>query len=73
MPNYSYKCSKCSTIEARLLPMSTDPQATFGCSKEGCDGRQHRIIAGDYQINMARDTVGKWYKKQTGKELLGGE
>lgn len=71
MPNYKYKCFKCDNIEIFNLPISyvdTDPKS---CLK--CDGDMQRLIIGPSDVVVPRETLGKWFKNNTGKELLGGE
>ena len=70
MPNYTYKCFKCEHQDVFTLPISTDPGQTFSCLK--CDDEMHRIIAKP-TIVVPRETLGRWFKDKTGRELLGGE
>lgn len=72
MPKYKYRCDGCKALEIFELPISTDPNKLFCCGY--CEvGNMKRIISNQTTFSFSRDTVGKWYKKKTGKELLGGD
>ena len=68
MPNYKYECVGCSYEELMFLKMSEDPKKTFSCPR--CEGEMTRRITKS-SVKFERDTLGKWFKEQTGKELLG--
>jgi len=75
MPNYLYKCIVCDYAEEHALPISFDPGIKMLCreceNKTGFgEDRMTRRIGKPRVIN-ARQTLGKWFKEQTGKELLG--
>lgn len=70
MPNYKYKCFKCKHEDVFTLPITTDPAQTFSCLK--CDSEMNRVFIKPL-IGKSRETLGKWFKEQTGKELLGGK
>lgn len=69
MPNYKYVCVDCGYTEFVELPISHDPKALFACGECGFQ-MTRRIITSKFQVE--RETLGKWYKEQTGKDLLGG-
>jgi predicted nucleic acid-binding Zn ribbon protein len=69
MPNYRYKCLSCSKERTMTLPISSDPKKRYICGGKCGDLMTRRI--GKPQFTVERETVGKWYKEQTGKELLG--
>lgn len=68
MPNYKYVCIDCAHESFVTLPMSSDPRSVFVC--EECQGAMNRRIARS-NFQMERETLGKWYKENTGKDLLG--
>lgn len=68
MPNYLYKCMGCDHEEIKTLPMSSNPRATYDCPE--CPSALTRRI-GKPQFTVERETLGKWFKEQTGEELLG--
>lgn len=68
MPNYRYKCN-CGYEETVMLPISSDPKLPEECPD--CLGDMKRVITSS-TFKMERDTLGKWFKKKTGKDLLGG-
>ena len=69
MPNYRYKC-ECGHEETVMLPMSSDPELPEECPE--CLGDMHRRISSPTVV-MPRETLGRWFKDKTGRELLGGE
>lgn len=77
MPEYKYKCKECKLEWYEKLPISTDPQGNLEC--EECGGVATRRIGfkpsevrSSTRIVMKRgSTLGDWYKKETGKDLLG--
>ena len=74
MPNYLYKCNVCEGYTEIHLPISYDPQAIILCHiSKDCKGKLERKISGSNEFKIWRDTLGKWYKKNTGKELMGPE
>lgn len=83
MPNYTYKCDACGFAKIVTMPMGRSPNETFPCSnwtpnqkeRHECLGYMKRIFAPATLpgMKMERDTLGKWYKENTGKELLGGQ
>lgn len=68
MPNYVYKCTACGLTESIFMSMSADPRENTECPE--CNGVATRRI-GKPTFVMERETLGKWYKENTGKELLG--
>jgi len=71
MPNYKYACNVCGASWTVAMPMSSDPSEKIICKYRRCHGEADRRIIGSNSIKMERETLGKWYKQQTGKELLG--
>ena len=69
MPNYKYKCN-CGYQETFMLPISSDPELPEECPE--CLGDMNRVFSTP-TIGKSRQTLGKWFKENTGKELLGGE
>lgn len=70
MPKYKYACSSCGWSDIMSLPISCDPKKMFCCSS--CyTGNMTRKIIGSNSIQVKKETFGEWYKKNTGKELLG--
>lgn len=72
MPNYLYKCKECDAEERMELVISTDPNSVFSCLRPLCNGEMTRRISVS-QFTMKASSLGAWYKKETGKELLGGK
>ena len=74
MPEYKYKCEDCSACWFTELSISFNPIELLNCPE--CNGLSRRIIGfrnDSNQIVISRGTtVGKWYKNETGKELMGG-
>jgi len=70
MPNYRYKC-ECGYEDTFALPISSDPKDLEACPE--CPGIMYRIITSTATVVQPKETLGEWFKKQTGKELLGGE
>lgn len=70
MPNYLYRCTfpDCDHSETITLPISSDPKAAYTCAK--CLGDMTRRMSKP-TVTQGRQTLGKWYKEQTGKDLLG--
>jgi len=71
MPRYKYHCDLCGGTWNADLPISSDPKEKINCSFMRCDGKGERRIIGSNAIHIERETLGKWYKKETGKDLLG--
>ena len=70
MPNYKYACEVCGASWNVPLPISSDPKNKITCKYRRCHGKaSRRIIGGDFKTE--KETFGDWYKKKTGKELLG--
>lgn len=72
MPNYKYTCIVCDKTWLQTLPISFNPKDRVGCPVKICHGSGQRKIIGANSIKMGKETLGDWYKKKTGKELLGG-
>ena len=53
------------------MPISSDPGEKIMCNFMRCTGSGERRIIGANSIKMERQTFGDWYKKETGRELLG--
>jgi len=72
MPNYIYKCTarECGKRLERTLPISFDPTIAVICD---CGGDSRRIIGASSSFVIERETLGKWYRNKTGKDLLGGK
>lgn len=70
MPRYKYVCGRCSHNEVIELPISCSPKKIFCCSDCGVGNMTRRII-GSNSIAVKRETLGEWYKKNTGKDFLG--
>jgi putative FmdB family regulatory protein len=68
VPNYPYRCVDCYHPEKVTLPISSDPSETYTCRM--CGGDMTRRI-GTPSVVEKKQTLGKWYKEQTGKDLLG--
>lgn len=73
MPKYNYKCTACGRSEVVPLPISHDPSMPIRCPDCSTDTMTRRVGANHYFIANTRRTLGKWYKENTGKELLSGE
>lgn len=74
MPNYLYKCEYCGGRFQQTLPISSDPKEKFPCNLTDCDAEHnsaYRVIGPGSSFKMGRETLGKWFKNETGKELLG--
>ena len=70
MPNYKYICNVCGGSWRKEMPISSDPKEKILCNFSRCHGRgERRIIGGSFKVE--RETLGDWYKKETGRELLG--
>ncbi len=70
MPNYKYTCSSCNHCKIIELPISCDPKKIFCC--DSCyTGNMTRKIIGSNNFTIGKETLGDWYKKETGRELLG--
>lgn len=67
MPNYSYKCPSCDSVEQHFLPISTDPGKKLQCSV--CSGPTHRIITTMGEVKGLKVFAGDWFKKTYGHEL----
>jgi len=69
MPNYNYKCYGCGQVESKFLPISTDPNKCFGCTK--CiNGTTRRIHTTKPSATIGLKTfAGDWFKKTYGHEL----
>jgi putative FmdB family regulatory protein len=72
VPNYQYKCEMCKHEEVFTLPMSTDPNAPLECPACKLTMMTRRIMNVNFICNT-KESLGKWYKRKTGKELLGGD
>ncbi len=71
MPNYLYRCGKCDFKDMIELPISWDPGKSLSCDNCHEQGSMTRRMTTS-SFTMGNDnTLGKWYKKNTGKELLG--
>lgn len=67
MPDYKYKCDVCDGFFIETLPISFSPETKIQCQ---CGGMASRRIMGPTFIMNKPNTLGKWYKKETGKELM---
>lgn len=78
MPEYRYKCNKCENDFFTELPISFNPEEKLDCVIQDCDGTSSRKFGFRHSENKNSivvknsKTLGDWYKKNTGKELLGG-
>lgn len=78
MPNYLYKCEICEADTILNLPLSSDSSKKYPCifadsAANSCPGEMtRRIFPVQSGFIMKRGTLGEWYKRETGKELLGG-
>lgn len=72
MPNYKYHCELCDHTKIVNLPMSSDPKLGILCDHCANESMVRKIIGPADSIKF-RDTLGRWFKNKTGKELLGGE
>lgn len=70
MPNYKYVCEVCGKDEMLFLPISHPPEKKIFCSACVNVSMTRRIICGQFSLN--NETLGGWYKNETGKELFGG-
>lgn len=73
MPTYRYKCDMCGKEEDIFLPISSDPNKPLPCPECGLELMTRRISNKHTFVCNQSETLGKWYKRKTGKELLGGE
>ncbi len=71
MPNYKYKCNECNLDWTQSLPISFSPTKSISCPFRFCEGQGERRIIGNNSIGIERETLGKWYKDNTGRELMG--
>jgi len=75
MPEYKYECNDCNFAWYEKLQISSDPKATIDCPFCGKDGSRKigfKDINKKNQIVIKKGTtVGDWFKKETGKDLLG--
>ena len=71
MPNYKYKCEMCQNEETLSLPISTDPNKPLTCSVCNLDMLIRRPIIASFNMN-GKESLGGWYKRKTGGDLLGG-
>ena len=69
MPNYKYSCDVCGSSWSAALPISSDPREKISCKYLRCNGKASRRIIGS-SFKMERETLGKWYKDNTGKDLF---
>ncbi len=70
MPNYKYKCTECDIVVYLKLPISSNPKTKYYCHCTETTGTMtRRITCPNFQIE--RETLGKWYKDNTGRELMG--
>lgn len=72
MPNYKYQCDECEHLEWKVLSMSSDPSIRLVCPQCGAEAMSRRIVAPS-NIVVERETLGKWYKKRTGREFMGND
>jgi len=72
MPNYKYICNVCGGSWTAAMPITSDPKEKIKCNFRRCHGKGERRIIGSNKIQMKKETLGEWYKKETGKELFGG-
>ena len=69
MPNYKYACDACGGSWTVAMSISSDPKEKITCRYLKCNGiGSRRIIGGNF--NIGKETLGKWYKKNTGKDLF---
>lgn len=69
MPNYSYRCKDCNSVEIVTLPISSDPSAELECST--CKGslvRKVGLIA-PTAFKGFKVFAGDWFKKTYGHEI----
>jgi predicted nucleic acid-binding Zn ribbon protein len=71
MPNYKYLCNICGGTWTAAMKLDSDPTEKIKCNFRMCNGKGERRIIGDTNISVKKETLGGWYKKETGKELLG--
>lgn len=71
MPNYKYKCEMCEHEEIYFLPISSDPAKVLPCPVCSLNMMSRKVI-GKNSFNV-KESFGKWYKRKTGKDLMGGE
>jgi predicted nucleic acid-binding Zn ribbon protein len=70
MPNYKYGCDVCGGSWTVSMPITSDPKEEITCKYKRCHGKgSRRIIASNFKIE--KETLGKWYKENTGKDLFG--
>lgn len=67
MPDYKYKCETCERIFNEMMPISFSPDVKIPCR---CGGLASRRIGFSSFIMNKPNTLGKWFKKETGKELM---
>ncbi len=70
MPNYKFMCDTCGASWSENLPISSNPKEKIVCKHRMCLGQASRKITTP-NFSMKKETLGDWYKKNTGKELLG--
>jgi len=70
MPRYKYLCDTCGGTWNTDLPISSDPKEKIPCGFRRCIGKGERKIIGSNSINVKNETLGSWYKKNTGKDMF---
>ncbi len=70
MPNYKYFCDRCGASWSENLTIGSDPKEKKTCKHMMCGGQASRKITTP-NFSMKKETLGDWYKKNTGKKLLG--
>lgn len=70
MPNYRYVCNQCKAEKIVNLPIASNPDEGLLCDSCSILSMERRIHVGEKPV-VFKDTLGRWYKRMTGKELLG--
>lgn len=69
MPNYKYIC-ECKEELIITMSIKTDPDIVIPCPK--CKLSMKRVFQAPTDIKVEKNTLGNWYKRKTGKELMDG-
>ena len=70
MPDYTYKCETCNEDWVMNLPFMFPTDKKLDCIAAGCSGVASRRIGKPSFIMKKSNTMGKWFKNETGKELM---
>lgn len=72
MPNYLYRCDLCGDEKIFNLSIMTNPRECILCEHCALCSMERRICPPSH-VAMKKSTLGAWFKKKTGRELLGPE